>query len=118
MKNVELTIQRHLVIWVRATYPNIKIAASQNEHSHKFVDLGMDVGEPDLRLCKRVGDVAHFLYLELKRKDGALSGNQKKWNADFDANWNCENFVRDVAYGFIEAKEKIGAWVLRSSYNL
>lgn len=109
-RNVEASIQRAFVSWLQKNHPEIKVAASQNENSRHATHLGTDVGEPDIRLCKRVGNTAHFLYLELKTSKGKLGENQIKWNADFDANWRCDNFKRDVAYGFAEAIEAVAAW--------
>ena len=59
-----------LPTYLKATsYPfEVKLAASQNENSRHAVDFGMDVGEPDLRLYCRPGDILHMFYLELKKK--------------------------------------------------
>ena len=110
-KNVEASIQRALVAWLKQQHPNVKVAASQNENSRHATGMGMDIGEPDIRLCKRVGNTAHFLYLELKSSKGTLGDNQIKWNVDFDSNWRCNNFKRDVAYGLADARDAIIAWV-------
>ena len=110
-KNVEASIQRAFVLYLKKEFPDIKISASQNENSRHAVDLGMDVGEPDIRLCKRIGDITYFLYLELKTSKGTLRDSQIKWNADFDANWECKNFTRDVAYGFADARDAVKCWL-------
>lgn len=89
----------------------IKVAASQNENSRHAVDLGMDVGEPDLRLSTRVNGIYHIFYLELKKTKGKLSPDQIKWNNRFDVWFASYNAKRDVAYGLVEAKEKIISWV-------
>lgn len=102
-----------LPTYLKATsYPfEVKLAASQNENSRHAVDLGMDVGEPDLRLYCRPIDTLQMFYLELKKTNGRLSESQLKWNSDFDANYAAINARRDVAYGFLEAREKIINWL-------
>ena len=102
-----------LPTYLKATaYPfEVKLAASQNENSRHAVDLGMDVGEPDLRFYCRPGDILHMFYLELKKKKGKLSESQIEWNVDFDANYAGVNATRAVAYGFLEAREKIISWL-------
>lgn len=102
-----------LPTYLKATsYPfEVKLAASQNENSRHAVDLGMDVGEPDLRLYCRPDDILHMFYLELKKKKGKISESQIEWNGDFDANYAAINARRDVAYGFLEAREKIINWL-------
>lgn len=111
-RNVEGAIQRSLVQWVKKTYPFIKLAASQNENSRHATGMGMDIGEPDIRLCAKGADgVAYFHYLELKTSKGKLGDNQIKWNVDFDANWQSRNFTRSAAYGFAEARQQIENWL-------
>ena len=106
---------RHLK---RKKYPfDLKVATSQNENSRHAVDLGMDVGEPDVRCITIKDDVAHIFYLELKKKKGALIPSQIEWNKDFDENFKCSNWNRDVAYGLMEAKEKILNWLLTIHNN-
>lgn len=95
------------------TYPTfgIKIAANNNEHARHHVGMGVDIGSTDLTLSKRIKNITHFLYLELKTMDGELSPSQIKWNEDFDDNFKSSNCIRDVAYGFNEAKRIINDWI-------
>ena len=118
-KNAEAAIQRELVRYLARTQFSfeIKVAASQNENSRHAVNQGMDKGEPDLRLAVRVDDTAHFFFLELKTLTGTLIPSQIEWNADFDENYASSNWSRDVAYGLVEAKEKINNWLLTLSDN-
>lgn len=108
--NIERAIQKALVDWIANTYPMIKVAASQNENSRHAVDLGMDVGEPDIRLLIRVGKIAYLHYLELKKTKGRLNPSQISWNADFDENYLSDNCTRSVAFGFSQAKEWVTQW--------
>lgn len=87
------------------------ISAAQNENSRHSVDMGMDVGQPDLQLYATIHDLQYTFWLELKRKDGALRESQTKWNERFDAHFKARNNCRDVAYGFDEAKAKCIAWL-------
>ena len=87
-------------------------SANFNEFAHKHKDMGMDVGSTDLLLRQRRADgITHFLYLELKKKDGKLSPAQIEWNAEFDAHYLSGNCTRDVAYGFDHAKDIITRWL-------
>jgi hypothetical protein len=110
MLKVERAIQKALVHWLKTDLPQIKVAASQNEDSFHNTDLGMDVGEPDLRLLFRSEGVTHLYYVELKKKKGKLHASQIKWNADFDKNYASSNCMRDVAYGYVDAQIKIRTW--------
>jgi hypothetical protein len=88
------------------------IAASQNENSRHMVNMGMSLGEPDLRLYCRYDDgILHMLYLELKTKKGRLQPSQIEWNKEFDEHYAAPNCHRAVAYGFAEAKEIITEWI-------
>ncbi len=99
----------------------LKIATSQNENSRHAVDLGMDVGETDIRLSARRNYILYMLFLELKTKGkrlkngqlakGALKESQIEWNENFDANFKSKNACRDIACGFLEAKQKILQWL-------
>lgn len=110
-KNAERAIQRETVKWAKMEYPEIeRIAASQNEDSYRNVEQGMDVGETDLRLYIVRRNIEHVLYLELKTINGKLSKSQIEWNKRFDTKY-VMNRKRDVAYGFLQAKEKIKNWV-------
>lgn len=85
-------------------YPTHKLIAVLNEEAREVVAMGVDIGHPDLYLISQNG----IFYLELKRKKGKLSTAQKAWNKWFDDNLSGAEWAsRDVAYGFIEAKEKI-----------
>lgn len=111
-RRVEDSIQRHLVAWIRSEYPEIKVIATLNEDSRTRVDMGCDIGIPDLILMRRVGGVLLVFFLELKTKTGRLSDSQKDWAADYAARFACEsNTNYDVAYGFSAAKEKVKSWV-------
>lgn len=89
----------------------VAVTSNNNEHARHHVDMGVEVGSADLTLRQRRGDVTHFLYLELKRKNGILSDSQKQWNADFDLHYASDNCKRAVAYGLIEAQEIIMGWL-------
>lgn len=71
----------------------------------------MDVGEPDLRISATVRSTYHILFLELKTKNGELKQSQIEWNAEFDENFAAFNCKRDVAYGYIDAQNKIKDWL-------
>lgn len=73
--------------------------------------MGMDVGEPDLRLSIRYNGVYHMFYLELKKKKGRISPSQEDWRDDFRKNFECENVKWDIAYGLQEAQDKIVGWL-------
>jgi len=88
-----------------------KVASNNNEHARNYVNMGVDVGSPDLLITQRKGDVVHMLYLELKTKAGKLSDNQMAWNKDFDEHFACKNCKRDVAYGFSEAKRIVSEFL-------
>lgn len=107
---MEKAIQKALVRWflttIYHTSHNIKLIAVQNENSRHETDMGVDNGHPDLYLA----GCDNIHYLELKKKKGKLSDNQKKWNEWFDDNLSCDNITRDVAYGYEQAKEKITIW--------
>jgi len=111
-KNVEAAIQKALIVWVRETYPEIRVSMSANENNHYHLDMGIDVGEPDLWLYKMGADnICHFLRLELKTTIGKLNPNQEEWNMWFDIEFgNCANHKRAVAYGFPQARELINNW--------
>lgn len=87
-------------------------SANFNEFARHAIDMGMDIGSADLLLRQRRADnITHFLYLELKRKNGTLSDSQKEWSAEFDLHYASDNCKRAVAYGFDEAKEIITNWL-------
>ena len=93
-------------------YPNtVKIASNNNEHARHAVSMGVDVGSPDLLLYTRKYDVTYFLFLELKKKKGKLSESQKEWNEIFDKSYKSKNCIRDVAYGFEQARNIISTWL-------
>ncbi len=37
--------------------------------------------------------------------------SQIDWNKDFDANYASTNCTRDVAYGYLDAQNKIKKWI-------
>jgi len=90
---------------------SVKIAASQNENSRHAVDMGMDVGEPDLRLYARVNNILYMFYLELKKLKGTMRDSQIDWAKDYNENYKSDNTHYNVAYGFNDAKEKITKWI-------
>jgi hypothetical protein len=106
-RNTEHIIQAALVKWIKANYPALRVSCSGNENSHKKIDQGVDIGEPDLWIYKLGADgFTYILRLELKTKNGKLSPNQIAWNEWFDSTYgNCKNHIRDVAYGFEKARE-------------
>lgn len=110
---MEQAIQRELVRFLRGMKLSFKlgISAAQNENSRHSVDMGMDVGQPDLQLYATIGDLQYTFWLELKRKDGSLRDSQIAWNEKFDTHFKAKNNQRDVAYGFNDAKEKCLEWL-------
>lgn len=116
MKKIEQAIQKALVVWMReicltmTAYP-FSWSANFNEFARHAIDMGMDVGSSDLLLRQRRGSITHFLYLELKRKNGTLSESQIEWNVEFDAHYASDNCKRAVAYGFDDAKEIVLSWL-------
>ena len=110
---MEATIQRHLIRWLMTLSFSDPIAwaSNNNEYARHAVDMGVEVGSPDLTLRQKRGDITHFLYLELKTQKGKLSPAQKKWNNDFDAHYASSNCTRAVAYGFNDAKDIILRWL-------
>ena len=111
--HIERAIQKALVSYLRTKYhgSNLKIAANNNEHARHAVDLGVDVGSADLTLSTRVGNITHFLYLEIKKTKGRLKPAQIEWNTDFDANFAADNCERAVGYGLAECREIIDNWM-------
>lgn len=109
----EAAIQRAAVRWVKDTYPAILIASNNNEHARHAVDMGVDVGSPDLLLSRRddAQNITHFLYVELKTSKGKLSTPQKRWSERFDTRYKSNNCTRAVAYGFKHFREIVEAWV-------
>lgn len=93
----------------------MKIASNGNENSRQFVDMGMDVGDTDLRLSYRgSNNIYTMLYLELKKKKGKLLPSQIEWNEDFDRNYVSSNCQRAVAYGYEEAQRIIADWFAKA----
>jgi len=105
-KQIEKSIQRATVDFVRNNYPEIIIHATSNEHSYdKHNDYCL--GIPDLILIHPSNGL---LLLELKTSTGKLNKNQIQWNANFDAITFAYPCQREVAYGFAEAKRIIAAF--------
>lgn len=91
----------------------LKVAANFNEHARHCMDMGGDVGSPDLRIEQLRNDgITHILYLEIKTKTGRLSQDQLDWNANFDACFLSKNCTRAVARGYKEALKIIDGWLL------
>jgi len=113
IKRAEAAIQRAVVSWVPATWPErrVKVVANLNENSRHQMDMGVDVGRVDLELEERRDGVLHILYLELKTRDGALHGSQIAWATEYHEHYAASNTHYDVAYGFTDAKEKITKWM-------
>jgi hypothetical protein len=109
-KRIEAAIQRALVVWLRAEHPALRFHATLNENSHHQTDMGCDIGIPDLLLFRRVGEVLHVLFLELKKKTGKLSPSQKDWATCYHLGLAGSNTDYAVAYGFEQAKEMITEW--------
>lgn len=110
---MEAAIQRELIRHLKTISSpfELGISAAQNENSRHSVDMGMDVGQPDLQLYTTIDDLQYTFWLELKRSKGSLRDSQIKWNERFDAHFKARNNRRDVAYGFNEAKDKCAAWL-------
>lgn len=85
-----------------------------NENSHKHIDMGVDVGCPDLIIGIPYKGIFHLLFLELKTKKGKLRDTQKAWNERFDNNLipKCSNISRAVAYGYDDAIKHIENFLL------
>ena len=101
-RNVEDAIQRELLRWIKENYPHVKVFATRNEDSRNRPDE-IEAGIPDVIARWMVGDVRHFLYLEVKTKKGTLQKNQKEWAAEPRAN----NEYYGVGYGLAECKKVI-----------
>lgn len=123
MQRIEAAIQRELFKWWRndiaPLYPDVKFIAVQNENSRFDTSMGVDNGHPDIYLLAPWG----ILYLELKKLKGRLSEDQKEWNSWFDeyiqksiqSELTGGYATRAVAYGFVQAKEIIVAWLPQRS---
>ena len=109
-KQVEAAIQKHIVLYVRDTYPLVKIHATQNEHSYNKNTDG-DLGITDLILFRRKGKTLHIFFLELKTTVGTLLASQKKWKKDYDKDFAANNTTYGVAYGYTAAKDAIDSWI-------
>jgi hypothetical protein len=90
---------------------NIGVASNNNEHARHAVDMGVDVGSPDLLWRMRHGGVTYFLYMEMKRAKGVLSPDQIEWNEEFDKHFVSDNCERCVAYGLKEAQNLVKSWI-------
>jgi len=118
MKKIEKAIQAALLSWLKENYPTILVTATLNEASYKEVRQIGSTGISDLILFAVKNDIMYILFLELKKKKGKLKPSQILWNVDFDARFKCSNNMRDVAYGFAEAKYIIEKWIANiSSHN-
>jgi hypothetical protein len=105
---IEASIQRHLVAWIKETYPQAKCIATLNENNRHCMDMGCDEGITDLLIMERRTDgLLWMLFLELKKKKGKLSESEIKWAKDYHINFASKNTVYAVAYGFSAAKEII-----------
>lgn len=111
MKRVEAAIQKEVLRWVKEQYPDVIITATANERSYKEVDQIGCLGIQDILIFKVMNGVMHIYFLELKSKKGRLLKSQIDFNILFDSKFACDNAKRDVAYGLIEAKEKVMAWI-------
>lgn len=109
---IEYSIQRELIKWVKQEY-NIEIIWVKNEgkktKQSAVLDKasGLEAGFPDLMLFKPVRSVTHILHLELKKIKGVMSPTQKEWHTEFK---ETRNRKAVIAYGFLEAQEKIREW--------
>ena len=107
-RNVEASIQRALVAWLKEHYKHVMIQATLNEHSRTQMGMGCTVGIPDLLLFWRRGGVLNVLFLELKTKTGRLSDSQHSWkDAWLDSFLAAPNTHYAVAKGFGAAKEVV-----------
>lgn len=114
-KNVEATIQRHLVKWLRKEYPTVEVRYNKIENKRNALEGYMDkllgsavAGTPDLTLFLDRQEFTYILELELKKKDGTLNDAQKLWHKNFK---ETKNRKARVAYGFIEAQNVARDWV-------
>lgn len=104
--------QCSLITWTAyasVTYPelNMIFAIPNGGKRNKVVagklkTEGVKSGVPDLMLPVARGDF-HGLFIEMKRKDGTESANQKIWRERLLA----ENYQAIVCYSWLEAKEAI-----------
>lgn len=104
-KNIEDAIQRDLMLWIKREHPYLKAFATRNEDSRKRSEE-IEVGLPDVIIRWEQGGIRHLFYLEIKRKKGRLSENQKQWIKD---NSLLANEYYAVAYGLEECKQAINA---------
>lgn len=113
-QNTEMVIQRELIKWLQITHPEIEYIFRKNEGFKDIITAqldklaGLSAGVPDLQLLIIHANITYILELELKKKKGILSMNQKAWHGKFVATSN-RSLV--TAYGFIDAKEKITNWL-------
>lgn len=111
---IERVIQDAVIAWVKMQHPELMVTGTDNENNYKNVASIGSLGIPDLIIFHKSGKV---FFLELKtmkrknEKNGGLGDNQIKWNEDFDLNWSCDNFQRNVAYGLADARDAVTAWV-------
>lgn len=110
-RNVESSIQRAVVDWIKKTYPMVMIQATLNEHSRGAMSMGCTKGITDLLLFYTPsGQPMHVIFLELKTKAGRLSVSQTEWVRDwYNEKLKADNTHHAVAYGFSEAKAEISA---------
>jgi len=117
--NIESTIQTQLVLWIKQTYPEVRIKYNKNEDAGSVIKamqnkrMGRaEAGFPDLTLEVDKYNWTWILELELKKKKGVLSAVQKAWWAKFTPT---KNKAGCVAYGFLEAQSAVTSWLLSVS---
>lgn len=113
-KNIEAAIQRALVIWIKETYPKVRVHATLNELARQHITMGCDVGIPDLLLFERRGKIMHAMFLELKKTKGKLSESQIDWHEHYCSDLKSSNTNYAVVYGFLAAQEAITNWLTTS----
>ena len=104
---IEDAIMRAVIRHVKETYGNkIIIHATRNESLRYDTDMMGEKGITDLLIFKP----DKILFLELKRKNGKLSKDQKIFNAKFDDCFASNILSRAVGYGYEESIKIINDW--------
>jgi len=86
MQHIEHTEQVKLVMWLRAFYPDLMVAAIPNGGARKAKEAiklkaeGVLAGMPDL-LVAEPSNGFHGLFIEMKTDDGVVSQAQKRVHA-------------------------------------
>lgn len=110
-RRIEATIQKEAVRKIREKYPFLLIHATLNELARNHVDMGIDVGIPDLLLMGRNDNLLHVFFLEIKTKTGKMRDTQIEWADKYAMTLCATNTCYGVAYGYLELLELVDKWV-------